>query len=58
MANRYQEALGFRIRFSAEDDEKAVGFLTDSGDRVMLKLLVLSDPWGNTLQMAKRNANG
>lgn len=113
MAKWYQEALGFKIRFSAEDDEKAVAFLTDSGGRVLLELgklpgilplavglshhlqlhialqsadperdaeylvsmgasfiescpikrpgdnlIVLSDPWGNTLQLAKRNAEG
>jgi catechol 2,3-dioxygenase-like lactoylglutathione lyase family enzyme len=113
MAKWYQEALGFRIRFSAEDDEKAVAFLTDSAGRVMLELgklpgvlplteglthplqlhialksadpdkdaeylvsngasfiekcpikrpgenlIVLHDPWGNTLQLAKRNAEG
>jgi hypothetical protein len=113
MAKWYQEALGFKIRFSAEDDEKAVAFLTDSGGRVMLELgrlpgvlplteglshhlqlhialksddpekdaeylvsmgasfiercpikrpgenlIVLSDPWGNTLQLVKRNADG
>jgi len=112
MAKWYQEALGFKIRFSAEDDEKAVAFLTDSRGRVMLELgklpdvlplaeelshhlqlhialksddpekdaeylvsmganfiercpikrpgenlIVLSDPWGNTLQLAKRSAD-
>jgi hypothetical protein len=113
MAKWYQEALGFKIRFSAEDNEKAVAFLTDSGCRVMLELgrlpdvlplterlshhlqlhialksddpekdaeylvsmgasfiercpikrpgenlIVLNDPWGNTLQLVKRNADG
>ena len=113
MANWYQEALGFNIKFSAEDDEKAVAFLTDGGGRVMLELgklpdvlplaeglshhlqlhialksddpekdaeylvsmgarfiercpirrpgenlIVLSDPWGNTLQLVKRKADG
>ena len=43
MANWYQEALGFNIKFSAEDDEKAVAFLTDGGDRVMLELGRLPD---------------
>lgn len=112
MANWYQEALGFNIKFSAEDEEKAVAFLTDGCDKVMLEfgkipnvlpltnglrhhlqlhialksddpekdaeflvskgatfiekcpinrpgenLVVLSDPWGNTLQLAKRNAD-
>jgi glyoxylase I family protein len=110
MANWYQEVLGFDIKFSAEDDEKAVAFLTDGSDRVMLELgrlpdvpplaeglshhlelhialksddpekdaeylvsngakfiekcpitrqgenlTVLSDPWGNTLQLVRRN---
>jgi catechol 2,3-dioxygenase-like lactoylglutathione lyase family enzyme len=113
MAKWYQEVLGFKIRFSAEDDEKAVAFLTDSSGRVLLELgklpgvlplteglthplqlhialksadpdndaeylvskgasfiekcpikrrgenlIVLRDPWGNTLQLAKRNAEG
>jgi hypothetical protein len=29
MANWYQETLGFDIKFSAEDDEKAVAFITE-----------------------------
>jgi len=113
MAKWYQEALGFKIRFSAEDGEKAVAFVTDGGGRVMIELgklpdvlplaerlshhlqlhialksddperdakylvsmgarfiercpitrpgenlVVLSDPWGNTLQLVKRNADG
>ena len=112
MANWYQETLGFDIKFWAEDDEKAVAFITDGGDRTMLELgklpdvlplaeglshhlqlhialksddpdkdaeflvskgarfiekcpitrqgenlIVLSDPWGNTLQLAKRKAD-
>jgi hypothetical protein len=110
MANWYQETLGFNIKFSAQDKEKAVAFLTDSNDKVMLELgkipnvlplarglshhlqlhialrsedpdldskylvskgatfiekcpikrpgenlVVLSDPWGNTIQLAKRS---
>jgi catechol-2,3-dioxygenase len=113
MANWYQEALGFNIKFSAQDEEKGVAFLTDGSDRVMLELgklpdvlplaegishhlqlhialksddpekdaeylvsmgarfiercpitrqgenlIVLSDPWGNTLQLAKRKDDG
>jgi hypothetical protein len=38
MANRYLEVLGFNIKFSAQDDEKGVAFLTDGSDRVMLEL--------------------
>jgi hypothetical protein len=112
MANWYKETLGFYIRFSAEDGEKAVAFLTDGGGRVMLELgrlpgvlplaeglshhlqlhialksddperdaqylvsmgarfiekcpimrpgenlVVLSDPWGNTLQLVKRSTD-
>jgi catechol-2,3-dioxygenase len=110
MANWYHETLGFDIKFSAEDEEKGVAFLTDGSDRVMLEfgkipnvpplaaevrhhlqlhialrsedpdkdaeflvskgatfiekcpirrpgenLIVLSDPWGNTIQLVKRN---
>ncbi|MCX6677907.1 MAG: VOC family protein [Methanothrix sp.] len=112
MANWYQEALGFNIKFSAEDDEKAVAFLTDGSDQVMIELgklpdvlplaeglshhlqlhialksddpdkdaeflvskgatfiekcpitrrgenlVVLSDPWGNTIQLVRRSAD-
>jgi len=110
MANWYQETLGFNIKFSAEDEEKGVAFLTDCNDKVMLEfgkipnvfpltsrinhhlqlhialksedpdkdaeylvskgatfiekcpirrpgenLIVLSDPWGNTIQLVKRS---
>ena len=109
MANWYRETLGFNIKFSAEDEEKGVAFLTDCTDKVMLELgkipnvspladrlnhhlqlhialksedpdkdaeylvskgaafiekcpirrtgenlIVLSDPWGNTIQLVKR----
>ena len=109
MANWYQEALGFNLKFSAQDEEKAVAFLTDCSDKVMIELgkipnvlpltdrishhlqlhialksedpdreaeylvsmgatfiekcpirrpgenlIVLSDPWGNTIQLVKR----
>lgn len=112
MAKWYQEVLGFNIKFSAEDEEKGVAFLTDSSDKVMLELgkvpnvlpltsrinhhlqlhialksvdpdreaeylvskgatfiekcpikrpgenlIVLSDPWGNTIQLVKRSAD-
>lgn len=112
MANWYRDVLGFNIKFSAQDNEKAVAFLTDSNDKVMLEfgqvpnvaplvdrtdhhlqlhialksedpekeakylvsmgatfiekspvtlpgdnLIVLSDPWGNTIQLAKRNTS-
>jgi catechol-2,3-dioxygenase len=43
MANWYNEVLGFNIKFSAEDNEKAVAFLTDGGDGVMLELGNLPD---------------
>ena len=110
MANWYHETLGFNIKFSAEDEEKGVAFLTDCTDKVMLELgkipnvsplagrmnhhlqlhvalrsedpdkdaeylvskgaafiekcpirrpdenlIVLSDPWGNTIQLVKRS---
>ena len=109
MGNWYQKVLGFKIAFSAQDDEKAVAFITDSSNKVMLELgkvpdvsplanetthhlqlhialksddpeneaqylvsngaefiekcpitrpgellIVLRDPWGNTIQLAKR----
>lgn len=112
MANWYHEMLGFNIKFSAQDEEKAVAFLTDGSDKVMLELgnipdvlpltkvlrhllqlhialrsedldkdadylvskgakfiekcpikrpgenlIVLSDPWGNTIQLVKRSAD-
>ena len=111
MANWYQEVLGFKIKFAAQDEEKAVAFLKDSSDKVMLELgkipnvlllankldhhlqmhialrsddpdkdaeylvsmgatfiekcpikrpgenlITLSDPWGNTMQLAMRSA--
>jgi catechol-2,3-dioxygenase len=110
MANWYQETLGFNIKFSAEDEEKGVAFLTDCTDKVMLELgkipnvlplanrldhhlqlhialrsedpdkdaeylvskgaafiekcpirrpgenlIILRDPWGNTIQLVKRS---
>jgi catechol-2,3-dioxygenase len=110
MANWYQDTLGFNIKFSAEDEEKGVAFLTDCTDKVMLELgkipnvsplagrmnhhlqlhialtsadpdkdaeylvskgakfiercpikrpgenlIVLRDPWGNTIQLVKRS---
>jgi predicted enzyme related to lactoylglutathione lyase len=109
MANWYHEVLGFNIQFFAHDEEKAVAFLTDGSDQVMLELgkvpnvlpltkgmshhlqlhialksddpdkeaeflvskgatfiekcpikrpgenlVVLSDPWGNTIQLVRR----
>jgi hypothetical protein len=109
MAKWYLETLGFNIKFSAQDDEKGVAFISDGGDKVMLELgkvpgvlplvrgmshhlqlhialksedpdgdaeylvsngakfiercpikrpgenlIVLSDPWGNTIQLVKR----
>ena len=112
MANWYQETLGFNIKFSAEDEEKGVAFLTDGSDKAMLEfgkipnvsplteglshhlqlhialrsedpdkdaeylvskgatfiekcplrrpgenLIVLSDPWGNTIQLVKRSVD-
>jgi hypothetical protein len=112
MANWYRETLGFNIKFSAQDEEKGVAFVTDGGDKVMLELgklpgilpltkgmshhlqlhialksedpdgeagylvskgarfiekcpikrpgenlVVLSDPWGNTIQLVKRDAD-
>jgi hypothetical protein len=34
MAKWYHEVLGFNIKFSGQDDEKGVAFLTDSTDKV------------------------
>jgi hypothetical protein len=111
MANWYQNVLGFKIKFAAQDEEKGVAFITDSSEKVMLEigkipnvlpltnkldhhlqfhialrsdnpdkdaeylmsmgatfiercpikrsgenLIVLSDPCGNTIQLAKRSA--
>jgi catechol-2,3-dioxygenase len=110
MANWYQDVLGFNIKFAAQDEEKAVAFITDSSDKVMLEfgkipnvlpltnkldhhlqlhialrsdnpdkdakylmsmgatfiekcpikrsgenLIALRDPWGNTIELAKRS---
>jgi catechol-2,3-dioxygenase len=110
MAKWYNETLGFSIKFSAEDQEKGVAFITDCSGKVMLELgklpnilplasrmnhhlqlhiafksddpdydakyliskgatfiemcpikqpgenlIVLSDPWGNTIQLVKRS---
>ena len=112
MANWYRDALGFNIKFCAEDDEKGGAFLTDGSDKVMFELgkipdvsplagglshhlqlhialisedpdrdaqylvskgatfiekcpikrpgenlIVLSDPWGNTIQLVKRSSD-
>jgi hypothetical protein len=38
MAKWYHETLGFNIKFSAEDEEKGVAFLTDCTDKIMLEL--------------------
>ena len=57
MANWYQEALGFNLKFSAQDEEKAVAFLTDCSDKVMLELgkipnvLPLTDRTNHHLQL-------
>jgi len=37
MANWYRETLGFNVKFSAEDEEKGVAFLTDCSDKFMLE---------------------
>lgn len=37
MAKWYQETMGFNIKFSAQDEEKGVAFLTDGSDRIMLE---------------------
>jgi hypothetical protein len=112
MADWYRDTLGFNIKLCAEDEEKAVAFLTDGSDRFMLELekipdvpplagrlnhhlqlhlalrsedpdrdaqylvskgasfiekcpikrpgenlIVLSDPWGNTMQLVKSSAD-
>jgi uncharacterized glyoxalase superfamily protein PhnB len=38
MARWYESALGFQIRFSAEDTDKAVAFVADSTGNVVLEL--------------------
>ncbi len=43
MAHWYEKILGFNIKFEASDDEKAVAFITDSSDRVMLELAQIPD---------------
>ena len=43
MANWYRETLGFNIKFLAEDEEKAVAFITDGSDKVMLELGKIPD---------------
>jgi uncharacterized glyoxalase superfamily protein PhnB len=57
MAKWYQETLGFNIKFSAQDEEKGVAFLTDCTDKVMLELgkipnvLPLADRINHHLQL-------
>ncbi len=43
MANWYQETLGFNIKFSAHGEEKAVAFLTDSSNKVVLEFGKIPD---------------
>jgi hypothetical protein len=38
MAHWYKEVLGFAIRLSGGDSEKAVAFITDADNKVMLEL--------------------
>jgi len=112
MANWYQKVLRFNVKFSAQDEEKGVAFLTDCSDKVMIELgkvpnvlpltdrtnhhlqlhialrsedpdgeaeylvsmgatfiekcpirrpgenlMVLSDPWGNTIQLVRRSVD-
>jgi catechol-2,3-dioxygenase len=38
MANWYREVLGFKIKFSAKDDEKAMAFITDFDEKVTVEL--------------------
>jgi len=38
MAKWYKDVLGFEIKFSGEDSEKAVAFITDADNKVMLEL--------------------
>jgi hypothetical protein len=38
MVKWYKEALGFNIKFSVEDEEKGVAFITDCNDKVTLEL--------------------
>jgi catechol 2,3-dioxygenase-like lactoylglutathione lyase family enzyme len=111
MANWYRDVLGFNIKLAGQDEEKAVAFITDANNKVMLefgrvpnvgplykkmdhylqlhiavksddpdkeaeylvskgatfiekypitlpgaeKMIALRDPWGNTIQLARRN---
>lgn len=109
MSKWYKEVMGFNIKFSSQDSEKGVAFMTDANDKVMLEfgkipnvgplykelthhlqlhiavksedpdkeaeylvskgakfvekckivrpgenIIVLLDPWGNSIQLAKR----
>jgi len=111
MGHWYKKVMGFNIRFEAQDEEKAVAFVTDSSEKVMLEfgkvpdvsplsrqtdhhlqfhiavesndpendvehfvsngarfiekcplsrpgdyLIVLEDPWGNCIQLVKRES--
>ncbi len=38
MARWYHKALGFNIKFSAQDEEKGIAFISDGSDSVMLEL--------------------
>jgi hypothetical protein len=54
MANWYHETLGFNIKFSAEDDEKALAFLTDGSDKVMLEIGKIPDVLPLTKDLSHR----
>lgn len=51
MAKWYKDVLGFEIKFSGEDSEKAVAFITDADNKVMLELGKIPDvnPLHNSL---------
>lgn len=59
--------LQFHIALISEDPDKEADYLVSKGAKFIEKcpikrpgenLIVLSDPWGNTIQLVKRNAEG
>ena len=38
MGEWYRDVLGFKIKFSGRDDEKAVSFITDNNESIILEL--------------------
>lgn len=59
--------LQFHIALISQDPDKEAEYLVSRGASFIEKcpikrpgenLIVLSDPWGNTIQLVKRNADG